>query len=302
LERQVITGVGNQVVILGDANAEELGVWVGDPQIGEWGFLPLDTNGISGNVRVLAVASNETEALVVGIEWTDAVLYDEDAVLQDEDPEPYSPGISIAQYLIWMVDIEAATAERNALPSSGEWADSVEATADWYAGSWIVALAGNRWIGEGDGWTSDNPVLISPDGKSWTETRVIETDADGNPIGSIGSLVSLTGGESSIVATLCHFGGDEFLVSTDGVAWAATTKDYIGHRSTYSEALGFVVVHTTVMHSPDGQAWTSIPNSEWAPSFGPGGSVRSNLNLAASNSAVLLATDDEPGLWLYTKP
>lgn len=294
LPRQVITGVGNQAVIVGDTSAGHFGVWLGNPQIGEWSFLPLETNGISGNVRPLAVASNETEALVVGIEWTDAAL-------PDDEPEAPADLPFIAQYLTWTIDPAAGTTERHALHlGEGAWADSVEGTADWFKGHWYVAIVGNSWIGGDDGWLMNDPFLTSPDGKTWTEIpRAIEPDAEGNPTGS---LVSLTAGESTIIMTACNFGGDTFYVSTDGAEWTVATTEFLGHRSVYSEGIGFLTVYNAVTHSPGGQNWTPIHNSDRGPSLGTGGGVFSQLNLAASNTAVLVASDVEPGLWIYTKP
>jgi hypothetical protein len=276
---QVIAASSDRVVVLDRPNT---GLWVGDPQDGIWEQILLGTDDLAGDVELLAVTSNGEELLVLALVYGPARLEDR-TVDPGDQPSPI-PGID--QYLVWVLDPTNGTVERHSLPIAAHWGGVVDTVVEWFNGHWVIYL--EREIHEWpEGAAEEESLLVSSDGVSWTNTA---------PPPDWGrSLTSLTAGSTTMIATVCHFGGDSFWHSEDGLNWTQTTSSLIGHHSTYSDDLGFVVVYEgDMLVSPDGQSWHRRADT-------PASGV---AFLAASGNRVLvgdgLRPEESPGLWLWT--
>lgn len=273
---------GSRVVVLDRADS---GVWVGDPKTGDWEPIRLDVVEPGAELELLAVAANDTEALVVAREQGSSLVEVEDA------EEPSSAVLSIPvtdRYLAWVVDPRTGTAQAYTLPVPvPEAASDADAVIEWFNGRWVIVLGrGNVWAGDDQGWDARQAVLVSPDGASW-----LAVDAPEEWKGA--GLTSLTAGPSSIIATTCHFGGDSFWYSTDGTSWVLSTSDHTGHRSAYIEGLGFIARYESTPMDPaplsaDGRTWHPAVTLE---------RYRGDTERLAAADGRLIAIDSELWLW-----
>lgn len=225
--------IGDQLAFL---DRSGVGVWWGDRQTGIWQFTALDPGEGPGQADLLTMAPSAGELLVIGQVRGPDVLED--------------PGFEIAvtnEYLAWLVDIADGAAARNSLPIAGpERAEPDTAFAVSFDQRWMVLARRTVWTGD-EGWDSRVSVLMSDDGETW---------AASDPPHGWGSVTSLTAGPSSVIVTTCHFGGDSFWYSTDGVAWSQSSSGPVSHQSAYVDDLGFVTHSGNLwMVSPDGSEW-----------------------------------------------
>lgn len=274
---QVIAATSDRVVVL---DRIEVGVWVGDPQDGVWEQILFDTDELAGQVELQAVESNGKELLVLASVSGLATLEDETV----NEPSPI-PGID--QYLVWVVDPTTGSVDRYPLPIAAHWGRVDDTVVEWFNGRWVIYLA--RQLHEDpEGRTEEESLLVSTDGVSWTKTAASDWGM---------SLTSLTAGSTTMVATVCNFGGDSFYFSDDGLNWSKTTSADVGHHSAYSDELGFVVVYggsNPMLVSPDGQSWRTEADTP----------VSGVDFLEASGDTLLvgdgLRPEETPGLWLWT--
>jgi len=290
-ERRSVEVTADQVVVLDEVN---IGVWVGDPQTGQWEPIRLDTSGFDGRWRTMALAANASEVLVVAAEE-----------LQDAGDEALST--SSSQIVIWLVDISEHTSTRTSLPVLTLPIES-DTLVEWLNDRWIMMVP--RGVADPFGCS----VWMSLDGASWTETALPDRLAEW-----CGS--SLTAGPSGLVVTRSSWGGDDFWHSPDGLDWELAYDRSAVAKSTYSETLGYVVEVTldydpesqdekpagdshmvdailtstdgdAIMVSADGRTWHFAGPAR--PRYG------GDLLLVASNGK-LLVRDDLFRLWLWTK-
>lgn len=275
---QVIAVADDRFVVLDRVN---LGVWVGDPRGGAWEHIGFDTADLVTHTDLLAIASNQTQVLVVGAAVGEATLEDETV---DPEDEPL-PSQSIDEYPVWVVDLIEDTTRRYALPIDEHWGGVENTVADWF-GQWVIYLA-RSVSGEFEGQSREEILLVSADGVSWTRSAA--------PDDWEMSLTSLTAGPMKLVATVCHFGGDSFWHSKDGLDWVKVDVSNLGHDSAYSDELGFVATYGDILLSEDGQSWRKV--AAW------NDAISGVRFLAASGNKLLvgdgLRDDEEPRLWLW---
>ena len=270
--------VSDQVVVL---DRDAVGVWIGRPVSGTWTSLPLDTSDLRENVELLSVASSDSEAIVIAQTYGSARY--------EPEPDPGDEQVSmpvIDQYLMWVVDPAAGTATRYPLPVSPTQGQGVtNAAAFSFHDQWIILLSG--WIVTDDDSAALNLMLATSDGVSWEETTSAE-DAGF-------AVTSLTAGLESVIATECNFGGDTFWYSQDGLEWSKSTTAYLGHHSTFSTELGFIIASGDLLSSDDGLEWRTLYADP---------PLSGITHLTASGNKLLvkdgLRDDEEPHLWLWT--
>jgi hypothetical protein len=287
-EPRSVEATVDQVVLLDQAN---VGVWVGDPKMGEWELIRLDTSGFDGRWGTMAMAANDSEALIIASK--------EDQAAGDE-------GVPTSQIVIWLADTFQRTSTRISLPVTTHPVGS-DALIEWFNDRWIMMVP--KGVADPDGCS----VWMSLDGTSWTETALPDRLAEW-----CGS--SLTAGPSGLVVTRSSWGGDDFWFSPDGVDWELAYDRSAVAKSTYSETLGYVIEVTidydpesqdekpagdshmveTILTSTDGDAiMVSTDGKTWhlagpaRPKYG------GDLLLAASDGS-LLVRDDLFRLWLWT--
>ena len=279
---QVIAAANHRVGLLDRANT---GLWVGDPRDGAWEQVLLHADDLAGKVELLAISSNGPEMLVLASVNGLATLEDL-TVDPGDDPSPIP---SIDQYLVWIVDPINHYVERRSLPIAAHWGWVDDAELEWFNGRWVIYVA-RQVHEEPEGRTEEESLLVSPDGASWTATAA--------PKEWEMSLTSLSAGPSTMVATVCHFGGDSFWYSADGINWAKSTSDYTGHSSTYVDGLGFVIEYNAdMLVSSDGRSWEEV-----AAPAAPTGLGLISYTAASSNGLLVgegyLRAEETPGLWL----
>jgi hypothetical protein len=241
-EDRIIVSTNGHVAVRSEAND---GVWIAAPETGQWQLVEFPSNE-SGDrtVRVLSLAANDTEVLVVThLTSTGVVL---PTGLEAPASIPY-----IHEYAVWLIDTSDGTIEDLALPlPASEWTENPMAVANWFNGQWVVAIHRQVWTDTDEGWVTSTPVVTSSDGRSWT---IAESNFPPD------SATSISTGPAGIIATECNFGGDSFWYSEDGINWEVTTTDYLGHRSVYVDGLGYLTYYkgSPTAFSPDGREWQS---------------------------------------------
>jgi hypothetical protein len=175
---QVIAATDDHVALLDRVN---LGVWVGDPRTGEWDLIRFDTIDLAGQTDLLAVASNQSEVLVVASAYGSATLEDE-TVDPGDEPQPIP---RIDQYLVWVIDPTNGTVERPPLPLAAHWGGVDDTLAGWSNGQWVIYFERSVHTETEESDEPESLLLVSPDGVSWTKTAAPEWDR---------SLTSLTVG------------------------------------------------------------------------------------------------------------
>jgi len=270
--------VGDQVVLL---DRDAVGVWIGRPETGTWTSLPLDATGLTENVDLLSLASSDSEVIVVAQTYGSARY--------EPEPDPGDEQVSIPvidQYLMWVVDPATRTATRHPLPvSPTEGQEVTNAAAVSFRGRWIISLS--RWIATDDDTAAPNLMLATTDGILWVDTS---STADTGI-----AATSLTAGPESVIATECNFGGDTFWYSQNGLEWSKSTTAYLGHHSTYSPELGFIIVYGDLLSSDDGLRWRTLAAE--TPLSGVTHLIASGNKLLIKDG---LRDDEEPHLWLWT--
>lgn len=241
-EDRIIVSTNSHVAIRNEAND---GVWIAAPETGQWELVDFasDESG-DRTVRVLSLAANDTEVLVV-IHLTSTGVVSPTG-LEAPASIPY-----IHEYSVWLIDTSDGTIENLALPlPASEWAENPMAVANWFNGQWVVAIPRQVWTDADEGWVTSTPVVTSSDGRSWT---IAESNFPQD------SATSISAGPAGMIATECNFGGDSFWYSEDGVNWEVTTTDYLGHRSVYVDGLGYLTYYkeSPTAFSPDGREWQS---------------------------------------------
>ncbi|MEA3503305.1 MAG: hypothetical protein U9R47_11050, partial [Actinomycetota bacterium] len=193
----------DQVVILDQAN---VGVWVGDPQTGQWEPIRLDTSGFDARWTTMTLAANDSEALVVAT----------------SDDQIDGEG-STTQTGVWLVDTSEHTSTRTSLPTT---VASSGVMVEWLNDRWIMLSEVTDPYG--------CSAWMSPDGASWTENALPEGLNE-----YCGS--SLTAGPSGVIVTRSSWGEDNIWYSPDGIDWELVYLGGFVLTSTYSETPGYVV-------------------------------------------------------------
>jgi len=253
----VISAMGDRVVVL---DGIEPGLWVGDLQAGEWESIRFDTADLAGVVEPFAVASNDTEVIVVAEHRPKATLEDNEGLFRFAD----------RGYLVWAVNPRTGEVERH--PLSFTWEDPLfeegsSGAVEWVNDRWVIALA--------------NTILVSGDGATWTQVPLEDTFKDSLLVNS------LAAGPIGVIATTCRgWGPHDVYFSEDGLKWENTKVGAFHVESAYADDLGFLVVDSDaylhqVTSSPDGRTW----QAKTLVSIG-GFEIQ---NLAASGHTVFLA-------------
>jgi len=273
----LVAVTADRVVVI---DKEDVGVWVGDPERGQWEPTSLDTHGADGDLAPIAVASNDGEVLVVAKTMVPAAT---------EDNGESSEAPPMITFVVWLVDTTEGTSVQAPLPvtTTFEW-DWTQPLVEWFAGRWVVMVP------QGDG---TNSLWQSSDGASWSEVALPD---------SLNEFpgTSLTVGPSGLIVTRSFMGGDEIWHSADAIDWNLVFDRGFVTKSTYSEALGYVVevsgdivpepIEGGVLVSSDGEVWLLAGP---APS-----SFGMDVLLAASDNKLLVRGDalEEESLWLWT--
>lgn len=239
-EDRIIVSTNGHVAIRSEAND---GVWIAAPETGQWRLVefPGHDSG-DGNERVLSLAANGTEMLVVTHATSSGVVLPSGP--EAPDSIPY-----VHEYGVWLIDPSDGTVEHHALPlPASEWAENLMAIANWFKGQWLVAIQGTVWTDTVEGRVTSTPIVASPDGRSWT---IAESNFPSS------SATSISVGPTGMIATQCNFGGDSFWYSEDGLNWEVTTTGYMGHRSVYVDGLGYLTTYrgSPTAFSVDGRQW-----------------------------------------------
>ncbi|MEN8239610.1 MAG: hypothetical protein ABFR53_10450 [Actinomycetota bacterium] len=235
---RLVAGTTDRVVVMDRINP---GVWVGDRMTGEWESIQLDVSHLSRHPDLLTIVSNDTDVLVVI------------RTRQGTGSETGYEDTEKIGFAAWVVDPVSGVSQIHPLPipEDEDYAHDLStgyAIGEWFDGKWHLAVTGG---GQGT-------FLISRDGASWHEVEWPFSE----PPDYWGSLMSVTSGPSSMIALVCYWGGDSFWYTADGVAWEQVTTGG-GHKSTYVEGLGFVVMYESEISvsgvvSEDGRTWHSF--------------------------------------------
>lgn len=241
-EDRIIVSTNGHVAVRSEAND---GVWIAAPETGQWELVefPSDESG-DRTVRVLSLAANDTEVLVVTHLTSTGVVVP--TGLEAPASIPW-----VHEYSVWLIDTSDGTIENLPLPlPASEWAENPMVVATWFNGQWVVAIHRRIWTDTDEGWVTSTPVVTSSDGRSWT---IAESNLPPS------SVTSISAGPAGMIATECNWGGDSFWYSEDGVNWEITTTDYLGHRSVYVDGLGYLTYYkgSPTAFSPDGREWQS---------------------------------------------
>jgi hypothetical protein len=234
---QVISVMGDRVVVL---DGIDPGLWVGNPRAGEWESLRFDTADLAGHVQPYAVASNDTEVLVLAEHHPNFMQEDIETVSQRAEFQSADKG-----YLVWLANPGTGEVERHPLPPTPELPEAGGLVA-WVNNRWLVAL--------------DDAILVSGDGATWTQ--VPDEDTFDNPVW----VTALAAGPTGVVAATCEGWGNRYVYfSEDGLKWENTYVQNNHEEPAYADGLGFVVVDGGeggseeeghwVTGSPDGRTW-----------------------------------------------
>ncbi len=235
---QVVTTVGGQVVVL---DRTVFGIRIGDLETQTWDAIEFDTSDLVGEIGLLAVASNETEVLVVGYED------DYGGAAPAECGEAQS--VVATRYVTWLVDPRSGEVQRSSLPVGHE---DVNGPAG--------LVAGGRVCGESYGsvaWFKDQWVLnladlwfVSADGVSWTYNPT--------PAGSEALPATLLAGPDTLLAEVWN----GLWYSENGTDWVQPPEPDSGARgpseAAYSPSFGYVATpwsQAGLYVSTDGREW-----------------------------------------------
>lgn len=224
---------GNNLIAIIDR--DRAGVWIGDQRAETWRFTPLADSAEADRTRLLTIAASEDQVLIVG------------QLLSTEVAEGTESELLITdRFVSWVIDGPAGEISQQDLPvPAPSPIDFVDADATSFAGRWLVVVTGAEWQGV-EGWNPSELIL--------TLTTSGWVSSERNP--EMGDITSISGGPSSAVITSCHFGGDSFWYTTDGLTWTQATNDFTGHLARYVDDLGFVVHYGTGWYlSEDGSSW-----------------------------------------------
>jgi hypothetical protein len=123
--------------------------------------------------------------------------------------------------------------------------------------------------GTNAGSPQDPRFWISSDGVSWQRIA-----PSGFPTNGSYSIVSLTAGADRLLAFNWDDPGQPPLISSDGVTWRSGTRPSAPNGQTilYIAAAGGTLLALgsggAVLSSPDGEAWTQLPQSSWFGALG----------------------------------
>ncbi len=270
-EASSVAASKNLIVVL---DHDRAGVWIGDRRAEIWRFTALTTSAEADRTRLLTLAAQEDQVLVIG------------QVLGTELAEGTESELLVTERVVaWVIADATAAINARDLPVPVPAAiDFVEADATSFAGRWLVALTASEWQGV-EGWNGSDLILaLTPTG--WVSSP---------PAQGMGDLTSISGGPSSAVVTTCHFGGDSFWHTTDGVTWAEATNDVTGHLAEYVDGLGFVIHDGAGWYlSQDGSSWQLLSQAGVAVDTYP----RSGDVVAAAEGRVFEFNNQ---LWMWSR-
>ena len=128
----VISVMGNRVVVLDNVDP---GLWVGDPKTGAWESIRLGAADLPGQVEPIALASNDTQVLVLAEHRPTATSASNGPLFT----------VSDRGYLVWLIDPNTGEFERYPLSVTldapgAEWGVTTGAV-EWVNDRWMVALA-----------------------------------------------------------------------------------------------------------------------------------------------------------------
>ncbi len=239
---QVVTTIDDRVAVLDSAL---FGLWIGNPETQGWELIELDSSDLAGEIGQLAVASNETEVLVVS--------YEDDYGVAEPAPCGHAQPVQETRYSAWVVDVGSGDVMRRPLPVGGDQnvigsdesgsfagphvcAES-NSSATWFNGRWVVDVDGN-W-------------LVSADGATWTPV----------PTGSSPGPATLTAGPDTLLAEVWN----SLWYSENGSDWTEVPAPE-GMRgpsdaTAYSDSFGYIATPWSdpgLFASVDGRNWEYV--------------------------------------------
>lgn len=277
----VISAMGGRVVVL---DGIDPGLWVGDLQAGAWESIRFDTADLAGQVEPFAVASNDTEVIVLA-------EHRPEATSQRQEPLFRSAGRG---YLVWAVNPQTGELERHPLSFTWENPDGeVRLVEEFSPGA--VAWVNDRWVV-----VLANTVLVSGDGATWTQEPLEDT------FNAHLWVTSLAASPIGVVAT--SESKHHVWFSEDGLKWenTGTEAPHLAEPA-YADGLGFLIVDGEthqVSASHDGRTWHAKTwhfagsDSSWS-RYADDGDIGFGIqNLATSGRTVFV--DHAEGAFLLT--
>jgi hypothetical protein len=267
------------VVVDGTDVAARVPLAIGDPRTGVWDRVVLDHTALEGN---------DTGVSTVNLAAGD------DAVLVAAMSAP-SEGADVSDVLTWVVDPATGTSESNSF--------AVDATRESPTDAPLVARVDGRWIliadedvPERDGSGRRSTLWTSSDGLEWSQTDLPDDMA---------AIRSLATGQRGVAAVNDGTGAggveDAIWYSVDGLEWTKVPYEHAAHPIPVISAgkYGFVTVGEPGLN-------VFADSSEVYGMFAPfddeiGGEFDGLSGAGASSGDTLLVlSENESGLWLYS--